>query len=206
VSVGRINERGKASTRNRNPGNDLFRGGPNVEQNACVGDNGGRYDLFDYAHGYFTMAKKGLQAAKEIEVGVYVDTMVYPICYNFRHGIELFIKHWITRYRFALNDDALGFQANHSLQANWDVALAAMRRYCWNPAREGEVKLVTKTVREFMEIDPRGMIFRYPDSIQGEQHLKEWRLINLEIIEQRVNSVFEIFDSWEHRMRAHLYG
>jgi hypothetical protein len=61
--------------------------------NVAVGDNGGKYDLFDYSTAYFdaslTLAQK---VAKE---GVITDSVVYPICYTFRHAIELFIKYLI---------------------------------------------------------------------------------------------------------------
>ena len=73
--------------------NALFRPGGDGSLNACVGDNGGRYDLFDYAHGYFAATRKILEAAKVVEVGLAVDTLVYPACYNFRHSLELFIKY-----------------------------------------------------------------------------------------------------------------
>jgi len=46
--------------------NDLFRGDPqNSARNACVGDNGGRYDLFDHALGYFDASLILLRAGQQ---------------------------------------------------------------------------------------------------------------------------------------------
>jgi hypothetical protein len=62
--------------------------------------------------------------------------------------------------------------------------------------------LLEKTISEFEEIDPNGVIFRYPDSIKGEQHLKEWTLINLGIVEARALSIFAIFEDWNYKIDA----
>jgi len=36
-----------------------------------------------------------------------------------------------------------------------------------------EVKFITSIVTDIMEVDPNGNIFRYPESIKGDQHLKD---------------------------------
>jgi hypothetical protein len=185
--------------------NNLFRGDPgNSRLNACVGDNGGRYDLFDYAHGYFAATKKILEAAKHFEVGVATDTLVYPACYNFRHSIELFIKYMVATYSQMLKDDTIRFEFRHGLMENWRTVTVAASRLGWSPFEGDEVALVEKTIAEFMEIDPNGVIFRYPDSIRGEQHLQEWSLINLGIVEQRACTVFRIFEDWNYRIGSRL--
>jgi hypothetical protein len=46
--------------------NSVFQGLTNqyAQYNACVGDNGGRYDLYDYASGYFQASDTLLKAVK----------------------------------------------------------------------------------------------------------------------------------------------
>lgn len=182
--------------------NGLFRGDFSaVELNACVGDNGGRYDLFDYAHGYFAATKKILAAADHQGMGVAVDTLVYPACYNFRHSIELFVKYLVAAYAELLDAPNLKFQTNHSLQNNWETALTAARKIAVIPD-EDRVQIISDTIKDFSEIDPKGIIFRYPDGIKGEQHLKEWSLINLGIVRRRADLVFEIFTTWQLEIEA----
>jgi hypothetical protein len=110
--------------------NDLFRGDPERFQlNACVGDNGGRYDLFHYAHGYFAATRKLFEAAPRHEVGLAVDSLVYPTCYNFRHSIELFLKYLVRSYSALLNDPSVKFEMKHGLMGNWKTAEAAADRF-----------------------------------------------------------------------------
>ena len=71
--------------------NALFRGGPNCDLNACVGENGGPYDLRDYGQGFFDGGVAIIDAARERRAPV--DVLVYPAAFAFRHGIELYIRH-----------------------------------------------------------------------------------------------------------------
>lgn len=71
--------------------NDLFRPDfARMDFNACVGDNGGPYDLYDYAHGYFDATRILLKSVGK--TGSVNDLLVYPVCLNFRHAVELFIN------------------------------------------------------------------------------------------------------------------
>jgi hypothetical protein len=75
--------------------NDPFRGDRALSRfNACVGDNGGPYDLYDYAEAYFEATRLLLREAQK--PGVLIDVIVYPVCLNFRHALELYIKYLIT--------------------------------------------------------------------------------------------------------------
>lgn len=185
--------------------NSLFRGGRPAEYNACVGDNGGRYDLYDYAHGYFA-ATKAILALKERfdSVEIAVDTLVYPACYNFRHSIELYLKYQISLLSQLLEEPSLQYEIRHSLGTNWSVATAACDKLGWRPFSKNEEALVAQTVADFDEIDPNGVIFRYSDGRRGEQHLKEWSLINLDVVERRANAVFQIFVDGHYRLESRL--
>src|SRR5688572_30124182 len=80
--------------------NELFRGELAwSDKNACVGNNGGPYDLYDYADGYFDATRGlleiALAAPDSNRPWVTIDILVYPICLNFRHAIELYLKYLI---------------------------------------------------------------------------------------------------------------
>src|SRR3954468_3804886 len=97
--------------------NDLFMGVPALSQhNACVGDNGGPYDLYDYAHGYFEATRLLLKSVGK--AGWVNDLVVYPICLNMRHGVELYIKYLISDLAKLTRSNAK-FRTIHSLEGNW---------------------------------------------------------------------------------------
>ena len=106
--------------------------------------------------------------------------------------------------RNLIPDSNLKFEPNHGLENNWKVAVAAAKNLDWFP-KDDQIELIAVTIRDFSEIDPRGVIFRYPDSVKGEQHLKEWSLINLGIIRKRADAVFEIFVRWNSEIDALIH-
>jgi hypothetical protein len=50
-------------------------------------------------------------------------------------------------------------------------------------AAQEQVAVIENAVNNLMEVDPKGDIFRYTESIMDDQHLKDWSDINLEVIE-----------------------
>ncbi|NYA43155.1 hypothetical protein HZI31_07545 [Serratia fonticola] len=73
--------------------NQIFRGMPKYSwANACVGENG-QPDTYYYAHGYLEAAI--ILSEKVINERFLVDTLIYPICFNFRHSIELYLKAFL---------------------------------------------------------------------------------------------------------------
>jgi len=75
-------------------------------------NNGGPYDLYDYAKGNFD-ATKTLMAHVQDE-GNLIDLIVYPICFDFRHAVELYIKYVITDLA-KVKGTAHRFKAQHTL-------------------------------------------------------------------------------------------
>ena len=169
--------------------NDLFR--PDFDRmdfNACGGDNGGPYDLYDYAHGYFDATRLLLKSVGKS--GLLNDLLVYPICLNFRHAVELFIKYVISDLA-KLTRSKAKFRAIHSLEANWSTAMNLIKQSKLD-VKHDEVKLITRVVTDIMEVDPNGNIFRYPESIKGDQHLKDWAIVNLAVVNDFFSSVSKI--------------
>lgn len=67
--------------------------------NACVGENGNP-QIIDYAEGFASAAKTLLNAViAEEGLRLTVDTLIYPICFNMRHAVELFLKSTAQRLK-----------------------------------------------------------------------------------------------------------
>ena len=181
--------------------NDLFRPDfDRMDYNACVGDNGGPYDLYDYARGYFDATRILLKTVGK--TGSVNDLLVYPICLNFRHAVELFIKYLITDLAKLTRTDAK-FYKSHSLDANWSTAMNLIKRTKLKVDAD-DIKLMTRVVTDIMEVDPNGMIFRYPESIKGDQHLKEWAIVNLAVVNDAFVKVSKIVEDWNFKIEERI--
>jgi hypothetical protein len=174
--------------------NDLFRGLQNhlSRLNACVGNNGGPYDLYDYAWGYFEGTRLLLADAKA--PGATIDVLVYPICFNFRHAVELYVKYVIADLS-RVQGTGQQYQPRHSLLRNWKKAKKLLKAI---DHTADDAALFEEVVRHIEEVDPTGQTFRYPESIKYDQHLKDWPSINLAVVEQHYARLFAVAKNWQY--------
>lgn len=179
--------------------NDVFKHVDFDPLNACVGNNGGPYDLYDYAKGYFDATKTLLNHLQDD--GNRIDLIVYPICYNFRHAVELCLKYVITDLSKA-KGTAHRFKGGHRLLQNWKAARSLLEHI---QTTEEDVIYFEKVVTCIDEVDHNNaQTFRYPESIKGDQHLKEWSTINLPTVQEHNARISEIAHAWHVGIEAAL--
>jgi hypothetical protein len=171
----------------------LFGPGPNPQLNVCVGNNGGPYDFADYGEGFFDGGNKIIVALKRKE-GL-LDVLIYPAAFSFRHGIELYVKHFIKELAEYNQSDA-SYEKTHDLQHNWGLMLEQAKQSRLSCFKKEQLDQATSTITEFCKIDPTGQVFRYPEDIKGNQHLAEIGIINVEVLDGRLTALHETFKGW----------
>ncbi len=171
--------------------NFLLRNGPNYNLNACIGNNGGPYDFGTYAEGFFS---SGFLLCENLEgFNRKIDILIYPIFFNFRHGIELFIKHLNILTNKLLQND-VPIIRSHKILDNWEH-LSLNLEQILDFSEHLEISIVKDILIEFLEIDKTGQSFRYPTDIKGNRTLQEWSIINVEILKQGMEVIYNFFEN-----------
>lgn len=205
--------------------NDTFSGGETIHLNATVGHNGSfapegeARSNTDYALGFSSAALELIRSAKESsELRTHLDYLVYPICFNMRHAVELRLKKWwkdlsilatkrdvkLKQYRDAkvakdrsLKGTLMPFPtideaSTHNLSKLWSLIseYAPIIDSRFNKL----VPLLDPYIKDIADIDPTGQTFRYPASNDSQVHLSETPLINIGILELRFTMLFKMFD------------
>jgi hypothetical protein len=87
--------------------------------------------------------------------------LVYPIAFNFRHAVELSIKH-LNQVLPRLWGEQAPTEWTHRLIDNWQpVRLNLLRTSDFDP--DGDlIPFVDDVLDDLLDIDPRGEVFRYP--------------------------------------------
>lgn len=168
--------------------NATFRGGEPTWANACVGENG-YPQIYEYASGFASAANLLLdQVISNEGTTLYVDTFIYPICFNMRHAIELFLKSTAVslekladiRGRAVPKFDLVG---SHDLGKIWayvnDIAVAFDQRY------HAVVGALDQYIIDFARIDSTGQVFRYPFDIDNNKHLTAVSVVNVIVLKKR---------------------
>jgi hypothetical protein len=174
--------------------NALFRPGPNEDLNACVGDNGGPYDFGSYGEGFF---QAGFQIIEAIKNGAWtIDILVYPAVFDFRHGIELYLKHMTILANRILNTRAT-MQQGHGILRNWSE-LRTLFSQINNPYFDPlEMDIVQDILDDVIAVDSNGQVFRYPEDNRGGRHLEQISIINIEVLADGMKVLSEVFEKWD---------
>lgn len=180
--------------------NDVFKHIDGDQLNACVGTNGGPYDLYDYAKGYFEATKTLLDNVQD--EGNSIDLIVYPICFNFRHAMEAYLKYVIKELSAAAGTGHRFKPSGHTLGKNWVAAKSLLKNI---KTTEEDVDYFEKVVTCIDEVDQsNGQTFRYPENIKGSRHLEEWSTINLPTLKAHNAKISEIALTWHGRIEDAL--
>ncbi len=166
---------------------------------------GGKYSApYAYILGYYSAAESLVQVA--IETGK-LDTLFFPICFNYRHFLELSLKHLIIGFeKFAdvsvelgygekINSVAEKVKNEHSLEKllNWLI-----ERVEKISGEKFDNKL-RELIVEFHNIDPNGQIFRYPVLKDGSFSLPDqssYDVENIRLQMEEINNFFTGIDAW----------
>lgn len=177
--------------------NNTFRAAEPTWANACVGENGNP-QIYEYAAGFASAAKSLLDSViAEEGLELPVDMLIYPICFNMRHAVELFLKSTVAslgrvaaiRNRKLPPFDMVG---THDLGKVWtyvkEHAGALDVRY------RDHVDGLEPYVQDIAELDATGQVFRYPFDTEQKKHLVDVSVINVLVLKQR-------FEELERRLQ-----
>ncbi|AVX40608.1 MULTISPECIES: hypothetical protein [Yersinia] len=183
--------------------NTLFRGDPQRSNfNACVGNNGAP-GIYEYADGFaesVVLLIEGLTQHKGS-----LDTLIYPICFNLRHSVELTIKALIGDLtqlakvsNRPLTADVNSVIGQHDIKNLWDyfVQKSAVvdRRFSQETAPlDAHIKCIAET-------DPTGQTFRYSYDTLSVKHLTDVSLINVLVLQEQFKDIKEHFEKIRHLM------
>lgn len=171
--------------------NRIFGRGPKSQHNACVGNNG-QPDAIVYAEGYSTAANMLIDAYLENSTSVSQDQLVYPICFNMRHSIEITLKNEIHRSininKFKRIEVHFNNNKTHDINIIWKFLskhlIVLDRQY------KPIISKLDPLINEIGSVDPTGQTFRYPENVDGHRHLVKVSLINIE----RLKINFELIE------------
>lgn len=168
--------------------NATFRGSEPTWANACVGENG-YPQIYEYASGFASAANLLLdQVISNKGMTLYVDTFIYPICFNMRHAVELFLKSAAVslgelasvRAHLVHKFDLTG---SHDLGKIWayvkENALGFDQRY------RAVIGLLDPYVVDIASIDSTGQVFRYPFDTDNKKHLTVLSIVNVIVLKKR---------------------
>lgn len=171
--------------------NDLFRPATPTDFNAYVGSNGGPYNFQDYALGYFEAGSRIVSSLMSDQW--MLDIIIYPLVFTYRHGIELSLKDLAVQLPLVWDEES-AVRSTHVLSDNWETVKTYLKREQELDPEDTLIDQVDTILKDFLEIDQNGQVFRYPTDIYGLNHLEEEvSKINVIVFQQAMHTVSKTF-------------
>lgn len=117
--------------------------------------------------------------------------LVYPILFNYRHGLEVAIKWVIDRYGRHADVRLSADDRNHNLWELWKLCKEVILKVGSDGDNES-LRVIEKIVKEFHDLDKTSFAFRYSTNKQG----MTIRLPDTPIDLQNVKDVMEAVDNF----------
>lgn len=162
------------------------------EWNALIGQQG---DEENYVDGYIQAAIELASAVIEKRMYSERDTLVMPILYNARHGLELSLKFAINR----LNQMGVTnlHQKNHDIMSHWKLLDGSVLgdevlRLC--------VAALKPYVNSLSQIDDDGQELRYSENRDGQKSLADHSLANIAVIRKSLDDLSKVMSRLKYRV------
>ena len=147
----------------------------------------------------------GAAVIDEVEHPEHRNELIYPILFNYRHGLELAMK-WIVNYYGRIAGVSLKSEdRDHNLLALWRMCKGILEAAGQNTSDEATLA-VEQVVKDFHDIDKFGMSLWYSFDKNGKPIVLRGGLIDLVNIQQVMEGVDGFFWLRWTTERSHVRG
>lgn len=185
--------------------NIIFTGGEPTWANACVGNNGNP-GYIEYAKGFSKAANMLIDMVIKDETKSPVDELVYPVCFNMRHSIELYLKGAIQELEkiACIKEQSFVFdqKRSHDIGNIWkffsEKAKTIDNRY------NHIINSLNDLIAAIATVDATGQTFRYSQDKESQKHLVNISLINFFTLKEKFNDLENLLDDL-YKLNKQLY-
>lgn len=160
--------------------------------NACIGDQG---DPENYVDGYIEAALELTEAVLAKRQFAKRDTLILPILYNIRHGVELTLKFLITTLH-QMGVDIEPRVRDHNIAEDYKLLAGT------NVGDELLIGLISDLapyVQSLAAIDDDGQMLRYAETQEGKRSLEGRKLANLVLVHSSVKELAGLLSRLRYR-------
>lgn len=111
-------------------------------------------------------------------------------------AIELSLKHLAQDLPKLWGEEG-SIRLTHRLSDTWEGVRGYLQRTPQFDSDSDLIPYVDGVLKDFLEFDPDGTVFRYPGDRKGNLHLQDARIINVHVLGEVMTKVQEAFKHWD---------
>lgn len=128
--------------------------------------------------------------------------LVYPILFNYRHGLELAMKWIIDHYGRYAKVSLKTKERDHDLWKLWNLCKKVIVAFWTEGESDESMQSVEQIVKEFHDLDKNNMAFRYPTTKNGAAIKLPDISIDLDNVRNVMDAVDNFFDGVDGKLSA----
>ena len=146
--------------------------------------------FYNYIEGYIQAAdviyKQFISSAETGNIAIQ-DTIGFPLCFNYRQSIELYIKYYYLKYVQQGKDDFTLYlqEVGHNLKVSWERVKPTLENLLEKQESAIDLGVIENYINEWVDFDYGSFKMRYPISIKGQSLHKE--SVRLDIVNLKEN-------------------
>lgn len=160
--------------------------------NACIGDQG---DPENYVDGYIEAALELTEAVLAKRQFAKRDTLILPILYNIRHGVELTLKFLITTLH-RIGVDIKPRVKDHNIAEDYELLAATQ---VGDELLKQLIGDLAPYVQSLAAIDDDGQMLRYAETQDGKRSLAGRKLASLILVHLSVKELSGLLSRLRYR-------
>lgn len=131
--------------------------------------------------------------------------LIYPILFNYRHGIELAMK-WMIRHYGPFSSVGIANTTDHNLRDLWRMCKHIIIELGSEDEEDETIGVVEKVIEELHELDESAQAFRYSHDKTGAVFALPDGMIDLRNIRDVMEGIRHFFDGADAQLDAHCTG
>ncbi|ATA75122.1 hypothetical protein [Capnocytophaga sp. H2931] len=136
----------------------------------------GAFAFFLYAESYKSAAELLYEKMKTGN-NADIDTLIYPLCFNYRHCMEMLLKYLYIKYSKTDENGLKSFlNANHNLNKIWKDIKPILEQNINKVGSKIDINVMENYVIQMHDFDDKSMTMRYPITKKLDANKTELRL------------------------------
>jgi len=173
-----------------------------LERCAYFGEDFGTVNEFHkYVQGYIYASKTifyEFMNCEEYRTDI-MDTLVFPLCYVYRHIIELYIKYYYFKFSGADKEAKRNFlkKVSHNLVHAWEETKPCVEKRLQKIGNPIDCAVITELICELDSFDPDSFHMRYPIDKSLKPTNPDIKRLNVIHLHEKMTEWFQLLENLE---------
>lgn len=155
-----------------------------------------------YIDGYINAAAMIIEEYKKATENAVLDSVVYPLCFIYRHIIELYIKYFYFKFTNEDDDEKMDFirKENHGLQSAWSKTKLHILPLYTKIECNVDLEIIDNYVKQMDDFDSTSIRMRYPIKKDLSRTHQNHARLDVLSLHDKIMQIVNMFQQLEYRL------